>query len=174
MGWIRRDKQNFDPKISSILTFRIGSGTSFSPHFVYKKCFSFYILLIDQISLLDCLYFLRYWSICVLSFIVCFLGCGVTNFEINLIFLLKQLFRMTKTLRQKNKYFENKKSFQGEIKSIFIIFKGLSIAKNCLRPENAPLISLKCPDKPFPLLKAFPGSYFSKYSCTSLCNVLGK
>ena len=35
------------------------------PHFVYdfsKKCFSSYILLTDQISLLDCLYFSRYWS----------------------------------------------------------------------------------------------------------------
>ena len=31
-----------------------------------EKCFSPYILLSDQISLSDCLYFLRYWAICVL------------------------------------------------------------------------------------------------------------
>ena len=31
-----------------------------------EKCFSSYILLADQISLPDYLYFLRYWSICVL------------------------------------------------------------------------------------------------------------
>ena len=31
-----------------------------------KKCFSCYILLTDQISLSDCLYFSRYWAICVL------------------------------------------------------------------------------------------------------------
>ena len=31
-----------------------------------EKCFSCYILLIDQIELSDCLYFLRYWAICVL------------------------------------------------------------------------------------------------------------
>ena len=46
---------------------------------------------------------------------------------------------MTKKLRQKFKYIENKKSFWGEIKAFFIIFKELSIAKNCLRPESAPL-----------------------------------
>ena len=33
---------------------------------------------------------------------------------------------MTKKSRQKIKYLENEKSFQGEIKSIFIIFKMLS------------------------------------------------
>ena len=47
---------------------------------------------------------------------------------------------MTKKSRQKHKYLENEKSFLGEIKSFFIIFKGLSVAKNCLRPESAPII----------------------------------
>ena len=43
------------------------------PYFVYdfqEKCFSCYILLTDQISLSDCLYFLRYWAICVLQWFV--------------------------------------------------------------------------------------------------------
>ena len=31
-----------------------------------EKCFSCHILLTDQISLFDCLYFCRYWEICVL------------------------------------------------------------------------------------------------------------
>ena len=45
---------------------------------------------------------------------------------------------MTKKSIQNVKYLENEKSFQGEIKSIFhIIFKWLSFAKNCLRPESA-------------------------------------
>ena len=44
---------------------------------------------------------------------------------------------MTKKSRQKFKYLENEKSFYGEIKSIFHYFKGLSVAKNCLRPESA-------------------------------------
>ena len=42
-------------------------------YFVYdfqEKCFSRYILLTDQISLPECPYFLRYWSICVLQLFV--------------------------------------------------------------------------------------------------------
>ena len=46
---------------------------------------------------------------------------------------------MTENSRQKFKYLENEKSFSGEIKAFSSIFKGLSVAKNCLRPENAPL-----------------------------------
>ena len=46
---------------------------------------------------------------------------------------------MTKKSRQKFKYLKNKKSFYGEIKSIFHNFKGLSVAKNCIRPESAHL-----------------------------------
>ena len=39
------------------------------PHFMVfqEKYFSCYVLLVDQILLLDCLYFLRYWAICVLQ-----------------------------------------------------------------------------------------------------------
>ena len=44
------------------------------PYFVYdfstKKCFTYYILLTDQISFSDCPYFLRYWAICVLQLFV--------------------------------------------------------------------------------------------------------
>ena len=65
--------------------------------------------------------------------IIYFPGCDVINFEINLIFLIKSLFYMTTKSRQKFKYFENEKSFKDKIKSIF---KGLSVAKNCLRPES--------------------------------------
>ena len=35
-----------------------------------------------------------------------------------------------------------KRAFQ--VKSIFVSFKGLSVARNCLRPEGAPLIGLNC------------------------------
>ena len=49
---------------------------------------------------------------------------------------------MAKESRQKLKYLENEKSFWGEI-SIYHHFKGLSLAKNRLRRENAPL---KFPD----------------------------
>ena len=48
---------------------------------------------------------------------------------------------MAKKWRQKFKYLENEKSFSGEIKSFFIMFKGLSVAKNCLRLESPSLIA---------------------------------
>ena len=38
--------------------------------FFEEKCFSSYILLTDQFSLPDCLYFFRYWSTCVLQLFV--------------------------------------------------------------------------------------------------------
>ena len=71
--------------------------------------------------------------------IVYFPGCDVINFEIRRIFLIKPFFYISKYSRQKFKYLENEKSFWGEIKSIFIIFKGLSVPKTCLRPESGPL-----------------------------------
>ena len=71
-----------------------------------EKCFSCYALLTDQISLPDCLHFLWYWSICVLQ------GCDVINFEIDLLFLIKQFFETTEISRQKFKYLENEKSFE--------------------------------------------------------------
>ena len=48
---------------------------------------------------------------------------------------------MTKKSRQKLKLnLEKEKSFCGEIEKHFsAFFKGLSVAKNCLRPENAHL-----------------------------------
>ena len=50
--------------------------------------------------------------------IVCWPGCDVTNFEINLIFLIKPFLYMTRKSKQKRKHLENEKSFH-EIKSIF-------------------------------------------------------
>ena len=70
--------------------------------------------------------------------IVCQPGCNVLNFEINFIFLLRPFLYMTKKSKQKLKYLQNENSLLGEIKSFFIIFKGLSVAKNRLRPASAP------------------------------------
>ena len=69
--------------------------------------------------------------------IVWFPGCDVINFEISLIFLIKPFFYMTGKLRQKFKYLENEKRFPGQRKSFFISFKGLLVAKSCLRFESA-------------------------------------
>ena len=35
-----------------------------------------------------------------------------------------------------------KRAFDVKYEAFFIIFKGLSVVKNCLRPENAPLMRL--------------------------------
>ena len=71
--------------------------------------------------------------------IICCSVCNVINFEINLSLLIKPFFYITKKSIQKFKYFKNKKSFSHEIKSIFIIFKGFSVVRNCLRPESGRL-----------------------------------
>ena len=91
----------------------------------------------------DPFYFLIYWAICIAVATVCEPGCDVIDFEIHRIYLIKLFLYMTKEPREKPRYLENEKSVEGEIKSIFIIFKGLSVAKNCLRPESALLIFLK-------------------------------
>ena len=64
--------------------------------------------------------------------IVCFQGCGIINFEINLTFAIKLFFYATKKSRKKFTERENEKKFQGKIKSIFHNFKGLSVALNFL------------------------------------------
>ena len=57
---------------------------------------------------------------------------------------------MTKKSRQKLKYLENEKSIGMKQKAFFINFKGLSVAKNCLRPESAPLSMHLLLEKIFP------------------------
>ena len=68
--------------------------------------------------------------------IVCFPGCGIMNFEINLIFRIKPLFYTTKMLREP----KNKTAFNLlNKKNISSFLTGFSIANNYLRPESAPL-----------------------------------
>ena len=78
------------------------SGTSlpvsFFAWFLKKKSFSLYILLTEQISLSG------------------FPGCDIIDFKVNLTFLIKPSFCMTKKPRQKIKYLENEKIFWNEIK----------------------------------------------------------
>ena len=62
--------------------------------------------------------------------IVCFRGCGIPNFRINLIFLINLFFYTIKESGQTFTYLENKESFSGKLKSIFHHVKGL-----CLRQK---------------------------------------
>ena len=59
--------------------------------------------------------------------------------QISLIFLIKPFRYMAKKSRQKLEYLRMKRAFELKQKAFFIIFKGLSVSKNCLRPESAPL-----------------------------------
>ena len=61
-----KDMINFDCLEKSLIIVS-------SPHFVYdfsRKCFSCYIVLTDQISLPDFLYFLKYWSVFVKTLVL--------------------------------------------------------------------------------------------------------
>ena len=66
--------QTIDPETCSILPFWKRVWEQFLYHILCMifqgKCFSYYILLTDQILLSDCLYFLRYWAISVLQLFV--------------------------------------------------------------------------------------------------------
>ena len=80
------------------------------PHFEYYfSTKMFLILLTDEFLLSDYLYFLRYWSICVLQLFIKQVATSL-KFEINLICLIKLFFYETKKSRQKFKYCENEES----------------------------------------------------------------
>ena len=111
------------------------------PYFVYgfsRKIF-FMLYSLNWPNLIPwLLLFLKiFCNTCII--IICLPGGDVLNFGINLIFLIRPFYHNTKRSRQKLKYLENKKSFWGEIKKNLIIIKGLSVVKNCLRPNSAPL-----------------------------------
>ena len=113
----------------------------YSIHDSWRKIFLTLYFFKWPISLPDCLYFLRHWvKMCIV--IICCPVCDVINFEINHSFLIKLFFYINKKSAQKCKYFKNQKSFKHEIKSVFNDFKGLSIVRNCLRPESRPLNGL--------------------------------
>ena len=119
--------------------FRKWSGnsfpTTFCVWFFLKKFFSCYVLLTEILPLL--LQILG--NMCIE--IVCFPGCDAINFEINLNFLIKSFFYMTKKLRQIFKNVSRAKMSREQELLIFTNIKGLSVAENCLRLESVPLNS---------------------------------
>ena len=133
-----------DPDICLIFDFlEKGLGIVPLPHFMHDFLRKNFLMLnsINWPNFIVWLPFLRetLGNMCVA--IVCFPDCDVINFEINLIHLIKPFSYMTKTSRQKFKYLE-KRAFKLKQKAIFITFKELSVAKNCLRLESAPLTPL--------------------------------
>ena len=59
---------------------------------IYSYLLTCYILLIDQISLSGCLYFVTYLAVNHVVTIVCKPRCYVMTFEVKLIFLIKPFF----------------------------------------------------------------------------------
>ena len=57
---------------------------------IFEETFlSLYFLLPEQISFSGCLYFVRYWAICVLQLFVKKPGCNIVKLDVNIIFLIK-------------------------------------------------------------------------------------
>ena len=105
----------------------------------HKKCFSCYILLTDQISLSHCLYFSKYWAICVLRL---FFNQLVKSWDLKLAlsFLSSRFATWPKSQYKNVNILRKKGAFVVKQKAFFIIFKGLSVAKNCIRPERGPFL----------------------------------
>ena len=99
-------------------------------HFVYDYS--------DQISFYDCRYFSKYWAICVLQL---FTNQAVTsqNMKLALSVLSSRFITWPKSQDKNLNIYRTTRDFSVKWKVFFIIFKGLSVAKNCLRPESAPL-----------------------------------
>ena len=121
--------------------FRKGFGSSFSTTFCvwFFKKNVFHVMFYHLTKFIAWLSFVRYTARMSIA-IICFLGCDNINFRINPIFLIKRsqvFFYLTKKSRQKCKCLEN---------LINRIYKELSVAQNCLRPESAPLtkINISC------------------------------
>ena len=103
------------------------------PHNFWKKYFSCYILLIDEMLLSGYLYFMRYWAIYVLQlFINQVVKSWILNLTLNFgfwIYLSNQAFfpTWTKTHDKNLNIFRTKRAFRMKQKAFFIIFNELSI-----------------------------------------------
>ena len=101
-----RDTLKFDFLEKSI-------GTVSPPHFEYDFLRKIFLVLysINWPNFVVWLYLLVeiLGNMCIAP--VCYPRCGVINFEIDLIFLMKLFFYLNKKSRQKFKYLEKKKSF---------------------------------------------------------------
>ena len=59
--------------------------------------------------------------------------------KLTLSFSYQAVLLQDQKVKQKFKYLENEKSFRGEKKAFFTVFKGLSVAKSCVRCDSVPL-----------------------------------
>ena len=113
--------QTVDPETCAILIFIKGSWTGFLTTF----CVWFFKKNISHVTFFNWPNFFTWLSLlleilgymCIV--IICCPVCDVIYFQINLSFLIKPFFYITKKSGQKCKYLKNEKSFKHEIKTIF-------------------------------------------------------
>ena len=105
--------QTIGPEIWSIQTFQKRVQEQFLHYnlseIFREKSYSCYILLADRISLSGCLYFLRFWAICVLPLFVFQVGMSKILKKPHL--SIKPFFYMIKNSKRKFRYLEEKASF---------------------------------------------------------------
>ena len=110
----------------TLLKIKKKSGTgllaSFSVWFLMKNS---YVLLIDQISLPDCLYFLICWAICVILYFPD--RDEITKFEINLNFPTSSFNKWTKKSGQNLNIFRTKKLFRWNKNHFSSLLKSFSL-----------------------------------------------
>ena len=119
--WHKNKLQTVDPETCSILIFIKGSWTGFLTTF----CVWFFKKNISHVTFFNWPNFFTWLSLlleilgymCIV--IICCPVCDVIYFQINLSFLIKPFFYITKKSGQKCKYLKNEKSFKHEIKTIF-------------------------------------------------------
>ena len=117
-----------------------------SPFLILKVLYDFSrkmtkltVPLTDQISLSDCFYSSRYWVTWTLRK---FANQVVTSqiSKLTLSFWSSRLDTWPKSQDKNLNILTKKRAFEVKWKAFFTNFIGLSVAKNCLKPESAPLI----------------------------------
>ena len=138
-------KAEINSKIYDVTNWETNNCNSWFPCLIFcmifkEKYFSCYVLLtnFNYSNFIVWLFFLHeiLGHICII--IICFSVCDVINFEIKLSYQVFFLYDQ-KSLNKYLNIFRTKRVFEMRWKVFFIIFKGFSVAKDCLRPESGPL-----------------------------------
>ena len=138
-------KAEINSKIYDVTNWKTNNCNSWFPCLIFcmifkQKYFSCYVLLTNfnySNFIVWLLFFHKILGhICII--IICFSVCDVINFEIKLSYQVFFLYDQ-KSLNKYLNIFRTKRVFEMRWKVFFIIFKGFSVAKDCLRPESGPL-----------------------------------
>ena len=138
-------KAEINSKIYDVTNWETNNCNSWFPCLIFcmifkEKYFSCYVLLTNfnySNFIVWLLFFHKILGhICII--IICFSVCDVINFEIKLSYQVFFLYDQ-KSLNKYLNIFRTKRVFEMRWKVFFIIFKGFSVAKDCLRPESGPL-----------------------------------